>query len=399
MASGAAVGGRSRPREDLAVSLRLTHLLMVEAVVSGEGLARVSEIASAAMGGAAVVVCLPRDGIADGAPRLVTGPLLSTLLEYASRGARPGERPPGLTLEEPIVSGGEAIGLVGIVGGVPPAHRDDALHFLHLVAMAALIDIAIEEVGDEDEVNACGAFFADVRSSRVLVRDEVVQRAGRLGCDLTAGVVALCAELGTRRPRHVVALITGDHPGALVDLVDGRLFAILPAPDRQSSPEEALEAARRLGATLERHGRLALSGFYPDPVDVARAVLEAELVLELTNGPGAGAAADRGDRAPIRGLASHPGAVRDVHEQTVAALARHDQRYGSHLLRTLATHLRLGGDVDATAASVRANRHTIVHRLERVHELTGLDCARPEDRERLSLGLRAHRLLAPDLPR
>lgn len=77
----------------------------------------------------------------------------------------------------------------------------------------------------------------------------------------------------------------------------------------------------------------------------------------------------------------------------------HDQRYGSHLLRTLATHLRLGGDVDATEASVRANRHTIVHRLERVHELTGLDCARPEDRERLSLGLRAHRLLAPDLPR
>lgn len=373
---------------------------MVEAVVSGEGLARVSEIASAAVGGAAVVVCVPRDGIADGAPRLTTAPLLSTLLEYAAGGARAAERPSELTLEEPIVSGGEVIGFVGIVGPIAPELREDARHFLHLVAMAALIDIAIEEIGDEDEVNACGAFFADLRSSRALGREEVVERAGRLGCDLTAGVVVLCAELATRRPRHVVALITGDHPGALVDLVDGRLFAILPAPAGRSSPGDALAAARRLGATLERHGRLALSGFYPDPVDVARAVLEAELVLDLSSDPAAGAEADRGDAQPrMRGLASHPGVVRVVHEQTVAALVLHDQRYGSHLLRTLATHLRLGGDVDATAASVRANRHTIVHRLERVHELTGLDCARPEDRERLSLGLRAHRLLAPDLPR
>ena len=387
-------------RADLAVSLRLTHLLMVEAVVSGEGLARVTEIASAALGDAAVVVCVPRDGIADGAPRLITAPLLASFLEYAARGGQAAERLSDVTLEEPIVSGGEVIGLVGIVGAILPEIRDDARHFLHLVAMAALIDIAIEEVGSEDEVNACGAFFADLRSSRALGGEEVVQRAGRLECDLTAGIVVLCAELATRRPRHVVALITGDHPGALVDLVDGRLFAILPAPPGRSSPEEAVAAARRLSATLERHGRLALSGFYSEPVDVARAVLEAELVLDLAHDPVAAAGADQSlGRPPTRRRGSHPEAVWSVYEGTVSALVLHDQRYGSHLLRTLATHLRLGADVEATAASARARRHTIVHRLERVHELTGLDCDRPEDRARLSLGIRAHRLLVPELPR
>ena len=395
-----ALRGSDPPRGDLAVSLRLTHLLMVEAVVSGEGLARVTEIASAAMGDAAVVVCVPHHDIAEGSPRLVTGPLLATLLEYAARGARAAARPSEVTLEEPIVSGGEVIGVVGIVGAVAAEIRDDAHHFLHLVAMAALIDIAIEEVGSENEGNACGAFFEDLRSNRALGREEVVQRAGRLGCDLTAGVVVLCADLATRRPRHVVALITGDHPGALVDLVDGRLFAILPAPHGPSSPEEAVAAACRLSATLERHGRLALSGFYPDPVDVARAVLEAELVLDLAGDPVAAAGASGGEvRRRDRRRGSHPEAVWSVYEETVAALVLHDQRYGSHLLRTLVTHLRLNADVDATAASARAKRHTIVHRLERVHELTGLDCERPDDRVRLSLGIRAHRLLGPELPR
>ena len=34
---------------------------------------------------------------------------------------------------------------------------------------------------------------------------------------LSRGAVVLCAELKTDRPRHVVATIASDHPGALAD--------------------------------------------------------------------------------------------------------------------------------------------------------------------------------------
>jgi sugar diacid utilization regulator len=53
--------------------------------------------------------------------------------------------------------------------------------------------------------------------------------------------------------------------------------------------------------------------------------------------------------------------------------------------------------MNATAAAIFAHRHTVAYRLERIHELTGLDPLVCEDRERLGLGLKVHRLLAPQL--
>jgi hypothetical protein len=49
--------------------------------------------------------------------------------------------------------------------------------------------------------------------------------------------------------------------------------------------------------------------------------------------------------------------------------------------------------------SYDAHRHTVAYRLERVRELTGLDPVLSEDRERLGLGLKAYRIIAPRLPR
>ena len=46
-----------------------------------------------------------------------------------------------------------------------------------------------------------------------------------------------------------------------------------------------------------------------------------------------------------------------------------------------------------TAAKLFTHRHTIRYRLERVRELTGLDVASTDGREKLSLGLKAMRVL------
>jgi DNA-binding PucR family transcriptional regulator len=104
-------------------------------------------------------------------------------------------------------------------------------------------------------------------------------------------------------------------------------------------------------------------------------------------------------RLLFRVFASHPDEVRSFYDDTVAPLVRYDESYGSELVSTLETFLEHNGATGAAASALFVHRHTIAYRLERVKELTGLDPALSEDRERLGLGLKAYRILAPRLPR
>jgi hypothetical protein len=80
-------------------------------------------------------------------------------------------------------------------------------------------------------------------------------------------------------------------------------------------------------------------------------------------------------------------------------LFRHVFGFAGELLATLEVYLANNCNMNATAQSIHAHRHTVAYRLERVKELSGLDPLRSEDRERLGLGLKAYRIIAPSLPR
>ena len=228
-----------------------------------------------------------------------------------------------------------------------------------------------------------------------------MRRAGRLGCDLSRGAVVLCAELTTDRPRHVVATIAGEYPGALAQHMDDRVYAVLPA----ETPESTQEAARDLATRLQRHGIVGVSSFYGDPAELSRAIQEAELVLDVlrrSDGEGGPIPEDIGRgtyRLLFRVLASHPEEVRSFYEDTVAPAVRYDDQYATDLVGTLEAYLDRNCNMNATAAAIYAHRHTVAYRLERVKELTGLDPMQSEDRERLGLGLKAYRIIAPRLPR
>jgi DNA-binding PucR family transcriptional regulator len=98
-------------------------------------------------------------------------------------------------------------------------------------------------------------------------------------------------------------------------------------------------------------------------------------------------------------LASHPEEVRSFYEDTVAPVVRYDDQYRTDLIGTLEAYLAANCHMSATAAAIHAHRHTVAYRLERVRDLTGLDPMQSEDRERLGLGLKAYRIIAPRLPR
>ena len=267
--------------------------------------------------------------------------------------------------------------------------------------MASLTEVAVEEAREEVEENLRGSFLEDLRARPDLEGDEVVRRAARLGCDLSAGAVALCAELTSDRPRHVVATIAEDAPGR-ARAAPRRARVRAPAGRRRPAGA-VLGRARGLAERLRRHGLVG--------------------AVELLLGPGRARPLDPGGRArarrrpprraaPIeqdigtgtyrllfRVLASHPEEVRSFYEDTVAPVVRYDDQYRTDLVGTLEAYLEHNCNMNATAAAIYAHRHTVAYRLERVRELTGLDPVLSEDRERLGLGLKAYRIIAPRLPR
>jgi sugar diacid utilization regulator len=390
---------RGEPPE-LVERLRGVHGQMVEAILTGEGLSRVAALAAGAAG-APVAIVLPRLGHAvRWPPGEVTG-----LARYVADRLRerPAPVPAGVAAEVPIAAGGERMGAVLLLDEPPGAGVGaHAAEFLHLAAVACLTEVAVEEAREEVEQNLRGTFLEELRGRPDLDPREIVRRADRLGCDLSRGAVALCAELRTERPRLVVATIAGDHPGALAQHMDDRVYAILPARGGDDAPEQTLTAGRRLAGRLERHGTVGLSSFYSDPAELGRAVQEAELVLDVLCRSKVPISEDIGTgtyRLLFRVLASHPEEVRAFYHDTVAPLVRYDDQYATDLVGTLEAYLERNCNMNATAAAIFAHRHTVAYRLDRVRELTGLDPAASEDRERLGLGLKAYRIIAPRLPR
>jgi sugar diacid utilization regulator len=376
--------------------LRSVHLKMVDSVLAGEGLARVAELAAQAAG-APVAIVIPRLGPAALSPGAVVD--IGALRRYVGDRARgrPASVPPLVGGEVPITTGDETIGRVLMFGEAD----ETALEFLHLAAVACLTEVAVEEAREEVEQNLRGSFLEELRSRPDMDPVEIVRRAGRLGCDLSRGAVVLCAELTTDRPRHVVATIAGEYPGALAQHMEGRVYAVLPA----DTPETTQAAARDLAERLQRHGVVGVSSFYSDPSELSRAIQEAELVLDVlrrSDGTGGPIPEDIGRgtyRLLFRVLASHPEEVRSFYEDTVAAIVRYDDQYATDLVGTLEAYLERNCNMNATAAAIYAHRHTVAYRLERVKDLTGLDPMMSEDRERLGLGLKAYRIIAPGLPR
>jgi sugar diacid utilization regulator len=384
----------------LVTRLRELHLQMVDAVLGGEGLGRVAQLAAGAAGGP-VAILVPRLAVAVVHPEDAD---IGALRRYATDRVkdRPSPLPENLVAEAPIASGDDVVGVVALLAA-PGEPSPDAAEFLHLAAVAALTEVAVEEAKEEVEQNLRGSLLEELRSRPDLDAREVVRRAGRLGCDLARGAVILCAELTTDRPRHVVATIAGEHPGALAQHMDDqRVYALLPAVGGDDAPERTLEAARRLATRLQRHGTVGVSSFYADPADLSRAIQEAELVLDVLRQSDAPIAEDIGTgtyRLLFRVLASHPEEVRSFYEDTVAPIVRYDDQYRTDLVGTLEAYLDQNCNMNATAATIYAHRHTVAYRLDRVKELTGLDPMQSEDRERLGLGLKAYRIIAPRLPR
>jgi sugar diacid utilization regulator len=355
-----------------------------------------------------VAIVLPPRGLAARAP----GGELNGLAEYAK--ARVAETaataPDPIALERSIEAGGQIVGVVLLLEGTSEEGEQqpvlvDREEVLRAAALAALAEVAVADAREEAERKMRGGLIEELRSHEVETA-AATSKAARLGCDLARGAIALVAEIESASPSHATALVEAEYEGSLAELADGRLYAILPARGGDDAPEKTLQGAGRIAGRLRKLGMAAVSSFYPDPGELHRAIKEAELVLDvITREPEIAEALEEGIAASgvyrllFRALISDPDEVRNFYRDTVEPLVRYDNQYRSDLLGTLEEYLASDCNMNATARAIFAHRHTVAYRLERVKELTGLDPQISEDRERLGLGIKAYRILAPALPR
>ncbi|MDZ4763697.1 MAG: helix-turn-helix domain-containing protein [Chloroflexota bacterium] len=86
--------------------------------------------------------------------------------------------------------------------------------------------------------------------------------------------------------------------------------------------------------------------------------------------------------------------LRRFHQETLGPLVEHDRSKQGDLIRTLNGFFEANGNLAKAATDLAVHRNTLVYRLERISELTGLNLDDADNRLILHLALKVQRVLA-----
>jgi sugar diacid utilization regulator len=395
----------SSPAQRAADGLDLSALdAITDAVESGAGLPEVIRAAARALD--ASLVLIDRGG---------------TVLAAATRS--PAD-------ESSLLAGGAGVETLELrvadtpVGALRMRTRSDSdparPALLRLVTTLVASEVERVRAPERASEEALTAFVRAVMAREAGERADLLARAGELGVALEDGACVIVArahshvatEDGWRRrvlaiaDRGVRAIASravavlgerDDRPGA-------EIVVLLPGADDGLAARTADALARELQAALSGHTfAIGRSRIASDPNDLHRAASEALLAANVAEGD-----ADRpvlafeetgAYRLLLSAMSEDPGELQRFYAETVEPLVAYDEQYETDLLQTVEAFLDADGNVAGTAQRLFTHRHTIRYRLERVRDLTGLDVSSTDGRERLSLGLKAMRVLGIAAPR
>lgn len=284
--------------------------------------------------------------------------------------------------------------------------------------VTTLIASEVERVRAPERASeeAAVAFQRAVLERQITDREDLVARGKELGIDLGPGGSVIVVRAHPRNPteedwrRRLLAVATRGArsvaPGSIgAASADNAGEIVLLVPDTDG------EAGRRASSAIRRELESGLGGFAfalgrsrhtSDPLELNRARNEAMLAANVVEGDAERSELAYEETGTYQLLLPHmhdPAELQRFYRETVRPLVLYDEQYETDLLGTLSTFLECDANVNATAARLYTHRHTIRYRFERVRELTGLDVSSSDGREKLSLGLKAMRVLGIAPPR
>ncbi len=294
-------------------------------------------------------------------------------------------------------------------------------------------ELGKERIRLETELGVRGDFVDDLISGHYGSVELLLQRARFLGADLSEGALVLVVDiddfaryLERRKPKEPVIQELKRRLADAVRLQARQLFSnfllgprsdnviLFLGPSDNETPQELAELAQRLAKGVQRYVKgllpdltvsVGIGRYKEDPASLPDAYSEAEVALEIghrIHGPSSVSTFEGTGTYKLlfRVLQENPEELEAFYRETLEPVVRYDSRYGTELVQTLTTFLENDASTVKTAGDLFAHRHTIRYRLDRVGELTGLNVDKSEDRERLTLGIKAMQLLGrvPEQP-
>ncbi len=296
------------------------------------------------------------------------------------------------------------------------ARSSDGVDPVALRMVATLIALEVERTlaPERADQQVASGFIGDLINGVTKDGDAVAARAEELGIEVERGCAFVLARATPRKPvaddwRARLLLVVERvarslHPRVVTAQVErpeskaGEVYVLLPSSEPESVEKAANTIREELEATLGEfnstvgHGRITT-----EPAELFRAGQEALLavnVAEANDTRGVLSFEETGAyRLLLPALCDDPDELRRFFAETIEPLVNYDEQYETNLVQTVDTFLAADGNVAGTAQRLFTHRHTIRYRLERVKDLTGLDCSSTDGRERLSLGLKSMRVL------
>jgi PucR family transcriptional regulator, purine catabolism regulatory protein len=282
--------------------------------------------------------------------------------------------------------------------------------------LVTMIASEVERVRAPDRASETAAadFLRGVLSRELSEREALLSGAKALGVDIEGGASMIVARAHPQAPtdegwrgrvRAVAergARATAGRSIAALSERDGiagaEVLVLVPGGEEAAAARAAEAVLHEIQAGLPGYTfAIGRSRITADPSELPRAASEALLAANVAEGaaePAPLAFEHTGAyRLLLSAMSENPSELQRFYSETVEPLVAYDEQYETDLVRTLETFLEADGNVAGTAQRLFTHRHTIYYRLERVRELSGLDVSSSDGREKLSLGLKAMRVL------
>ena len=293
------------------------------------------------------------------------------------------------------------------------ARGEPSAAMLRLVTTLVASEVERVRAPERASVEAAREFMRAALAGTIEDGDVLLARARELGIELGHGATVVVARGHPQgatgsdwRERLLLVAeraVRSVSPGSVVSPAEGRDGeAVLLIPEL----DEAGETGRRAASVLLRELESALPAFRfaigrsrtaRTPADLHRAGFEALLAANVVEGDEERTILSSEETGAYRLLLSvmmeDIGELQRFYAETVEPLVAYDDQYETDFVGTLEAFLECDANVNATAARLYTHRHTVKYRFDRVRELTNLDVRASDGREKLSLGLKAMRVL------
>ena len=302
------------------------------------------------------------------------------------------------------IGGGEGhpalLSLIGPLRELGPMDRVAVSRGAAACAIERTRERAVLETEDRLKVDFLDDLFAGTYPNAAALR----ARARRLGCDLDRAYVVAAAQV--EEPAQPTALRAvaavrqaTEEAGGLVRVRGGSLAALLPADSAQDQA-----GLKRLGQDLARRATaadgakvsLALGRHHPGLEGIALSYREAEQGLSLGMRLfGSGHITYFGDLGIYRLLLGlkNTQELEAFYQDTLGPLAAYDQKRSGELTETLRAYFAAQNSPTEAARLLHLHRNTLLYRLTRIHQITGLDLQDAETCLALHLALRVQETL------